>query len=298
MAQAEIRSMDEEARQVKAVSMRQQGSWTHWEGVRQRKVSWNDIWKMEGHRLSFLLKSTYDLLPSPTNLFTWGIKDNAECVLCRKPANLAHVLTSCQVALSDGRYTWRHDQVLKEVAASLDRARRKKRTISKGPKFVTFVKSGTRATGNVEAGGILATARDWEMRADIQQRMGFPAEVASTPLRPDVVLWSRSSKQVVLVELTVPWEDRMEEANERKQQKYQQLVEECQHRGWKTWCLPIEVGCRGFPGQSLWRALRLLGVTGADRRNLIAAVSRQAEVASSWIWRKREEKWIGHQQQC
>ncbi|XP_069114421.1 uncharacterized protein [Argopecten irradians] len=126
MAQAEIRSMDEEARQVKAVSMRQQGSWTHWEGVRQRKVSWNDIWKMEGHRLSFLLKSTYDLLPSPTNLFTWGIKDNAECVLCRKPANLAHVLTSCQVALSDGRYTWRHDQVLKEVAASLDRARRKK----------------------------------------------------------------------------------------------------------------------------------------------------------------------------
>ncbi|XP_069134670.1 uncharacterized protein [Argopecten irradians] len=230
---------------------------------------------MEGHRISFLLKSTYDLLPSSTHLFTWGIKDNAECVLCRKPANLAHVLTSCQVALSDGRYTWRHDQVLKEVAASLDRARRKKRMISKGPKFVTFVKSETLATGRVEAGMILATARDWEMRADIQQRMGFPAEVASTPLRPDVVLWSRSSKQVVLVELTVPWEDRMEEADERKQQKYQQLVEECQHRGWKTWCLPIEVGCRGFPGQSLWRALRLLGVTGADRRDLISAVSRQ-----------------------
>ncbi|XP_069103824.1 uncharacterized protein [Argopecten irradians] len=162
MAQAEIRSMDEEARQVKAVSMRQQGSWTHWEGVRQRKV-------------------------------------------------------------------------LKEVAASLDRARRKKRTISKGPKFVTFLKSGTRATGSVEAGGILATARDWEMRADIHQKIGFPAEVASTPLRPNVVLWSRSSKQVVLVELTVPWEDRMEEANERKQQKYQQLVEEYQYRGWKTW---------------------------------------------------------------
>ncbi|XP_069109727.1 uncharacterized protein [Argopecten irradians] len=156
MAPAEIRSMDEEARQVNAVSMRQQGSWTHWEGVRQREET----------------------------------------------SNLAHVLTSCQVALSDGRYTWRHDQVLKEVAASLDRARRKKRTISKGPKSVTFVKSGTRATGSVDASGILATARDWEMRADIQQKMDFPAEVASTPFRSDVVLWSRSSKQVVLVELT------------------------------------------------------------------------------------------------
>ncbi|XP_069136664.1 uncharacterized protein [Argopecten irradians] len=239
--------MDDEARRVKALSMRQQGSWAHWEGVRQRKVSWNDIWKMEGHTFSYLLRSAYDLMPSPINLFTWGIKDNAECVLCRKPANLAHVLTSCQVALSNERYAWRYDKVLK---------------------FVTFVKSGTRATRSVEAGGILITARDWEMRAGIQRRMGFPAEVASLPLLPDVVLWSRSSKQVVLVELIVPWEDRMKEANERKQQKYQQLVEECQHRGWKTWCLPTEVGCRGFPGQSLWRALRLLGVTGADRRNL------------------------------
>ena len=40
--------------------------------------------------------------------------------------------------------------------------------------------------------------------------------VAITTLRPDIVLTSVASKQVILLELTVPWEDRMEEANERK----------------------------------------------------------------------------------
>ncbi|XP_069107314.1 uncharacterized protein [Argopecten irradians] len=143
-----------------------------------------------------------------------------------------------------GTFRWK----IHMAAASPDRARGKKWTISKGPKFVTFVKSGTRATGSVEAGGILAIARYWEMRADIQQRMGFPAKWLQHQSAP--MLWYGPAA-LSMVELTVPWEDRMKEANERKQQKYQQLVEECQHRGWKTWCLPIEVGCRGFPGQSL-----------------------------------------------
>ena len=31
-------------------------------------------------------------------------------------SNLNHVLASCNVALTQGRYRWRHDQVLKEIA--------------------------------------------------------------------------------------------------------------------------------------------------------------------------------------
>lgn len=37
----------------------------------------------------------------------------------------------------------------------------------------------------------------------------FPEDVATTSLRPDVVLTSATSKQATLLELTVPWEDRM-----------------------------------------------------------------------------------------
>ncbi|XP_058485986.1 uncharacterized protein LOC131459868 [Solea solea] len=70
-----------------------------------------------------------------------------------------------------------------------------------------------------------------------------------------VELWKAephpTSKQIVLLELTVPWEDRIEEANERKRAKYAALVEECQRNRWRARCHPTEVGCRGFAGQSL-----------------------------------------------
>ncbi|KAL1252334.1 hypothetical protein QQF64_017027 [Cirrhinus molitorella] len=54
-----------------------------------------------------------------------------------------------------------------------------------------------------------------------------------------MVLFSVTSRQVVLLELTVPWEDRMEEAFEWKRAKYE-LAGECCNRGWKTHCLPVE----------------------------------------------------------
>ncbi|XP_076113544.1 uncharacterized protein LOC143081178 [Mytilus galloprovincialis] len=198
---------------------------------------------------------------------------------------------ACPVALKDGRYTWRHDSVLKKIAAKLDTTRRKKRKMQKNITFVNFVSAGEKKDNQAEGLGILGTASDWQMTADIHQRMSFPAEIAATSLRPDIVIWSQGTKQAVLLELTVPWEYRIEEAYERKMAKYQQLVEDCKQRGWRTWCMAIEVGCRGFAGQSMWRALRTLGVVGAERKKLITEVCREAEVASQWILRKRDEVW-------
>ena len=71
---------------------------------------------------------------------------------------------------------------------------------------------------------MLATARDWELRVDLGRQLQFPEIVARTTLRPDIVLTSLTTKQVVLLELTVPWEDRIEEAHERKRAKYSDLV--------------------------------------------------------------------------
>lgn len=47
------------------------------------------------------------------------------------------------------------------------------------------------------------------MRVDLKKQLKFLEEIT---LKPDIVLWSRASKQVVLLELTVPWEERMEDA--------------------------------------------------------------------------------------
>ncbi|KAJ8014600.1 hypothetical protein DPEC_G00017320 [Dallia pectoralis] len=97
--------------------------------------------------------------------------------------------------------------------------------------------------------------------------------------------------RIILLELTVPWEDRIEEAKERKGAKYVELEEECWNNGWRARCEPIEVGCRGFAGQSLCRAYNILGITGASKRRAIKEVTEAAEVASRWLWLRRGEPW-------
>ena len=76
------------------------------------------------------------------------------------------------------------------------------------------------------------------------------------------MLSSQKAKTVVMSELTVPWEDHIEEANERKRLKYDKLGELCTSKGWAARCLPVEVGVRGFPAQSVHYLLSVFGVKG------------------------------------
>ena len=113
-----------------------------------RKMTWGDIWKNEPLRLSFRIRSVYDLLPTPANLCRWGLTDDPKCSLCDRPGTLEHVLSTCSTSLTQGRYRWRHDTVLRELADWLENERKKER--GSNPKHhITFVNPGetmTRAT--------------------------------------------------------------------------------------------------------------------------------------------------------
>ncbi len=61
------------------------------------------------------------------------------------------------------------------------------------------------------------------MEVDLGKQLRFPPHITETTLRPDIVLWSDSLKSFLMLELTVPWEERMEEAFERKRAKYEEL---------------------------------------------------------------------------
>lgn len=67
--------------------MAKQGQWTNWVNLEKRKLSWRNIWEMEGPRVSFLIRGTYDLLPTPQNLSQWLGEDPA-CSPCQAPASL------------------------------------------------------------------------------------------------------------------------------------------------------------------------------------------------------------------
>ena len=65
----EVRQVEQESRYVHLVRCSQQGQCLRWEEkVIERRLNWKEIWEWEPARLSFLLKSTYDMLPKPANL--------------------------------------------------------------------------------------------------------------------------------------------------------------------------------------------------------------------------------------
>ena len=118
-ATAKVRKLEAEQRELHLIQCSQQGQVTQWEShVVERKIGWSEIWKWQASRLSFLLKSTYDVLPSPVNLKRWKIQEDDSC-RCGKLGTMKHILSCCHLALN--RYTWRHNKVLRilfETASS------------------------------------------------------------------------------------------------------------------------------------------------------------------------------------
>ena len=289
LVQAEIRDLEEERRKARAVELASQGAWTRWD-LPKRNLTWADLWRLEPFRISFLLRSVYDTLPTPVNLHRWGMRDDPTCKLCGKKGTMAHILTGCKTALTQGRYRWRHDKVLAVLADILEQERTRKRQCkNKPPPAIMFVKEGAKPPGpNKTRASLLQSAQVWELRVDLKRRLQFP-DVVHTTLRPDVVLFSPEGKKIILVELTVPWEEGCEEAFERKSERYKDLVQDCRDKGWQAWLYPVEVGCRGFPAQSVWKFLTAVGLTGRERKKAVRKLGEAAERASCWIWSRREE---------
>ena len=106
----------------------------------------------------------------------------------------------------------------------------------------------------------------------LQQAAQIPRET-STSLRPDIVVWSRSTKHS-----TLGGEDRggTSPSSLRVSRMYGE---------------PGIYQLKSAAGISLWRALGLLGIEGVARKKQVADVSKQGEVTSRWILLKRNERW-------
>ena len=284
----QVRRQEEVLRGAKAVAQAKQGQWVNWEGVDKKKLSWKELWSMEESSIRFLIGATYDVLPTPQNLKLW-VNGDPLCSLCSSTATLKHILSGCKVSLSQGRYTWRHNQVLKSLAAGIEELRRQANLggprIKKGG--IRFVQEGEKVGKTARRQGSLEDACDWEMQVDLGGKLLVPQEIAITKLRPDIVLWSRSRMKVYFIELTVPWEALVEEAYERKKLRYAELGAEAELRGWKVRVCPVEVGCRGFVARSVVSLVRELGASGQSVRKIVKDMSDEAARSSQWIWMRR-----------
>ena len=103
-----------------AVQLKVQGQWTRWLNYIQQNFSWKSLLAMPVNLTSFCISSTYDTLPSPSNLKRWKLTTEASCFLCNKDmCTTSHIIGACKVTLSQGRFTYRHDNVLRIVISNI-----------------------------------------------------------------------------------------------------------------------------------------------------------------------------------
>ena len=120
-----------------------------------------------------------------------------------RECNTKHILSECTVALTQGRYKWRHDKVLKEIALSIDTKIKENAKRQTGKKrLIQFVKAGQKGEKeNFQQESYLSEAKDWKLTADLERGLRIPNQVCITNLRPDIIFVSNKSKQMGIVEL-------------------------------------------------------------------------------------------------
>ncbi|GFO23923.1 reverse transcriptase [Plakobranchus ocellatus] len=85
---------------------------------------------------------------------------------------------------------------------------------------------GGSITINTHRKGLLDGCDDWVVSADLPKWERHPDVIRKTALRPDIVIHSASTQEIIMVELTVTYESRMEEAHAFKEGKYLDLTKE------------------------------------------------------------------------
>ena len=275
----------------KALELRLQCHWISWQNYVQNNLSWKDILGLPPNLLSFCISSTYNVLPSPSNLSKhWKVDNDSSCPLCGKEiCTIPHILGACKFSLGQGRFTFRHDSVLTSLVSILKSFLKDlKPANSKKVNKVHFIKAGEKPKLKQTPTGILHLASDWVLLSDLSGNLVFPCQIALTELRPDIVLYSKSSKRVVILELTCPCEENMASWHSTKIGKYSNLIHTIRNNKWYVDFFAVEVGARGYSSHSLKNAFKNFGLTNKTISGAVKNLGRIAMECLFCIWLHRK----------
>ena len=277
-----------------------QGLWTKWfNNTHCLDFSWNSLIYGPGKKIiSFLLNASINTLPSPYLLHLMNLGKSPKCPLCKqqKLCHTSHILSGCHYSLP--RYSWRHDSILLTMLPELEQ-HLTKHNISKPlssniPRISSsFVISDHPSSMPPKRpiSNLLSCAHDWEILIDFDhKRLTVPPEICSTDQRPDIVIWSQSSKTVYFIELTCPSEENIEAAQVYKSARYIELCSLASNNGWSSKTFPIESGARGFVARSMNSCCRNLGFIPKSASSLRKSISGIVARCSYHIWLNRLNK--------
>ena len=233
----------------------------------------------------------------------WGYVASESCVLCgADKCTLHHVLVNCKFALDQGRYTWRHDSVLVNIQSKLRESiiafnRKKPSTFADETRAAfkaCFVKAGEKSvvrTAKPQRTGLLNYANDWQLLVDFENaKIVFPPTILATNERPDIVIWSKSARVVIMIELTVCAEEGIAAAQMRKESRYQSLLDNISElQSWRPWLLTLEIGARGLVSSRAFRTFKTLGLSSSETRRFCKSLSTVAARCSYAIFLAHKE---------
>ena len=233
----------------------------------ENSVTWKSfIWSVPRGVARFAINAGLNTLPTADNLVRWGKRTSDICSVCssNQKQTLHHVLSNCSTALEQGRYTWRHNSVLRTIFNFVRDGLR--------PGMEIFVDLDSFDSGT---GGTI------------------PPDILVTAQRPDLFLVDRVSKKVIVFELTVPWDGNVDTSHDFKQRKYTPLVNDLS-RNFKVEFYCVEVSVRGQLTKANKARLKsfLLMCTGLRRKSavtLIQNVSKAALLGSFSLFSARGE---------
>ena len=282
---ATLSSIEDETRLAHSIQLERQGNWTTWlDNVIPFDFSWeNLIYGYENNVISFVLNASINTCCTPVLLKLWRFKASAACAICgHEVCTLHHIISNCATSLKQHRYNWRHDSILKELQINvLDHLKsRNKKSPRHEIKFVPkgYVGPLLRNKGKpLKRSSMLDGADDWELLVDFDHdQIAFPPEIHSTAERPDMLLFSRTTKMIYLIELTCPAEEGFEAAVNRKEGRYANLLTEINTNPGNPWnasLTTIEVGARGFVAHSVPRFLYRLGMSSRKVKKICKNLS-------------------------
>ena len=165
------------------------------------------IYDLPKGTMKYLLNASIDTLPTKTNLKRWGKRTNDLCY-CGKRQTLNHILNCCNKSLTNGKYLWRHNNVLHHIKKCID-----------VKEFTLYI----------------------DLDENRQSRKStIPPNAVVTTLIPDIVLIDEKTKSLEIFELTCPAETRIDIAHLLKVEKYAHLVNDIKE--YKTEVNVFEIG--------------------------------------------------------
>ena len=209
--------------------------------------------------MKFRLSSCLDTLPTLVNLQQWGKSSSNLCPHCHNRHTTNHILNCCDSFLNQGRYTWRHDNVIHYIINLLNKI--SNTVYSDIPGF------STSANGTI------------------------PPNICVTSEKPDIVIIDEVKKTVDIYELTVPFDTRIDKAHDLKMDKYSHFLTDI-NSNYTATVTAFEVSSRGQitrDNKLRLRKLHKLTDNSVKFKTFVKNISGLAILSSYYIFVSRKE---------